>query len=97
MLHCGNVSFHKPVTFLKDSHFTKDDISVDITTATETFLEGKAAMFHGYPWHLYRNSRNRWNAELIRIPFFSQTSDEAFINMTPSLNIAIYKDLRKKS
>ena len=36
-------------TFLKDSHFTKDDISVDITTATETFLEGKAAMFHGYP------------------------------------------------
>ena len=35
------------------------------------------------------------DAELIRIPFFSQTSDEAFINMTPSLNIAFNKDLEK--
>ncbi len=81
-------------TFLKDSHFTKDDISVDITTATETFLEGKAAMFHGYP-ALIQEFQKQMDAELIRIPFFSQTSDEAFINMTPSLNIAFNKDLEK--
>ncbi len=81
-------------TFLKDSHFTKDDISVDITTATETFLEGKAAMFHGYP-ALMQEFQKQMDAELIRIPFFSQTSDEAFINMTPSLNIAFNKDLEK--
>ena len=54
-------------TFLKDSHFTKDDISVDITTATETFLEGKAAMFHGYP-ALIQEFQKQMDAELIRIP-----------------------------
>ena len=81
-------------TFLKDSHFTKDDISVDITTATETFLEGKAAMFHGYP-ALMQEYQEQMDAELTRIPFFSQISDEAFINMTPSLNIAFNKDLEK--
>ena len=41
--------FSETNTFLKDSHFTKDDINVDINTATQRFLEGKAAMFHGYP------------------------------------------------
>ena len=81
-------------TFLKDSHFTKDDISVDITTATETFLEGKAAMFHGYP-ALMQEYQEQMDAELTRIPFFSQISDEAFINMTPSLNIAFNKELEK--
>ena len=81
-------------TFLKDSHFTKDDISVDINTATETFLEGKAAMFHGYP-ALMQEFQKQMDAELIRIPFFSQISDEAFINMTPSLNIAFNKNLEK--
>ena len=81
-------------TFLKDSHFTKDDISVDINTATETFLEGKAAMFHGYP-ALMQEYQKQMDAELIRIPFFSQISDEAFINMTPSLNIAFNKNLEK--
>ena len=35
------------------------------------------------------------DAELTRIPFFSQISDESFINMTPSLNIAFNKDLEK--
>jgi len=35
------------------------------------------------------------DAELTRIPFFSQISDESFINMTPSLNIAFNKELEK--
>ena len=43
-------------------------------------------MFHGYP-ALIQEFQKRMDAKLIRIPFFSQTSDEAFINMTPSLNI----------
>ena len=86
--------FSETNTFLKDSHFTKDDISVDIDTATQMFLEGKAAMFHGYP-ALMQEFQEQMDAELIRIPFFSQTSDEAFINMTPSLNIAFNKDLEK--
>ena len=86
--------FSETNTFLRDSHFTKDDISVDINTATQMFLEGKAAMFHGYP-ALMQDFQEQMDAELIRIPFFSQISDEAFINMTPSLNIAFNKDLEK--
>ena len=86
--------FSETNTFLKDSHFTSDDISVDINTATQMFLEGKAAMFHGYP-ALMQEYQEQMDAELTRIPFFSQISDEAFINMTPSLNIAFNKDLEK--
>ena len=86
--------FSETNTFLKDSHFTKDDISVDINTATQRFLEGKAAMFHGYP-ALMQEYQEQMDAELTRIPFFSQISDESFINMTPSLNIAFNKDLEK--
>ena len=86
--------FSETNTFLKDSHFTEDDISVDIDTATQTFLDGKAAMFHGYP-ALMKEFQEQMDAELIRIPFFSQISDEAVINMTPSLNIAFNKDLEK--
>ena len=86
--------FSETNTFLRDSHFTKEDISVDINTATQMFLEGKAAMFHGYP-ALMQEFQEQMDAELIRIPFFSQISDEAFINMTPSLNIAFNKDLEK--
>ncbi len=86
--------FSETNTFLRDSYFTKEDISVDINTATQMFLEGKAAMFHGYP-ALMQEFQEQMDAELIRIPFFSQISDEAFINMTPSLNIAFNKDLEK--
>ena len=86
--------FSETNTFLKDSHFTSDDISVDINTATQMFLEGKAAMFHGYP-ALMQEFQEQMDAELTRIPFFSQISDEAFINMTPSLNIAFNKELEK--
>ena len=95
MMRYGNVFFQKPIHFLKDSHFTNDDISVDINTATQMFLEGKAAMFHGYP-ALMQEYQEQMDAELTRIPFFSQISDEAFINMTPSLNIAFNKDLEKE-
>mgnify|MGYP000612236111 CR=1 FL=1 len=61
--------FSETNTFLKDSHFTSDDISVDINTATQMFLEGKAAMFHGYP-ALMQEFQEQMDAELIRIPFF---------------------------
>ena len=61
--------FSETNTFLKDSHFTSDDISVDINTAAQMFLEGKAAMFHGYP-ALMQEFQEQMDAELTRIPFF---------------------------
>ena len=86
--------FAETSTFLKDSHFTEEDLNVDIDTATQTFVEGKAAMFHGYP-ALMQKFQKQMDAELIRIPFFSQTSNESFVNMNPSLNIAFNKDMEK--
>ena len=39
--------------------------------------------------------QKQMDAELIRIPYFSQTSDESYVYMTPSLNIAFNKNLEK--
>ena len=86
--------FSETNRFLKDSHFGKEDIYVDVNTASQTFVEGKAAMFHGYP-ALMKQLQTQMDAKLICMPFFSQTSDEAFVYMTPSLNIAFNKDLEK--
>ena len=49
MIHYGNVFFQKPVSFLKDSHFGKEDINIDVDTGIQMFVEGKSAMFHGHP------------------------------------------------
>ena len=39
--------------------------------------------------------QKQMDADLIRIPYFSQTSDESYVYMTPSLNIAFNKNLEK--
>ena len=44
--------------------------------------------------HLCSSCRHRW-MKLTRHSLFSQTSEEAFLYMTPSLNIAFNKDLEK--
>ncbi len=84
--------FSHTVALLKDSHFTQDDLSIDTDAAMELFTEGKAAMFHGSPVNL-KQCQEQMNAELVRVPYFSQTSDEGYIYMTPSLHIALNKDL----
>ena len=58
------------------------------------FVEGKSAMFHGHPT-VMQQLQKPMDAELIRIPYFSQTSDESYVYMTPSLNIAFNKNLEK--
>ena len=68
MTHYGNVFFRNQY-ISEGLTFTKDDISVDIDTATQMFLEGKAAMFHGYP-ALMQEIQEQMDAELTRIPFF---------------------------
>ncbi len=80
-------------TLLKDSKFTQEDLSVDTEAAMQQFVEGKAAMFHGSPVHLRQCQEQMGNAELVRLPYFSQTSDEGYIYMTPSLHVAFNKNL----
>ena len=86
--------FSETSQFLKDSHFSEEDINVNSNTGTQMFVEGKSAMFHGHPT-VMQQLQKQMDAELIRIPYFSQTSDESYVYMTPSLNIAFNKNLEK--
>ena len=87
--------FSETSQFLKDSHFSKEDINVNVNAGTQMFVEGKSAMFHGQPRDMQK-FQDQMDAELIRIPYFSQTSDSSFVYMFPSLNIAFNKELEKK-
>ena len=51
-------------------------------------------MFHGQPTDMQK-LQDQMDAELIRIPYFLQTSDSSFVYMFPSLNIAFNKELEK--
>ena len=86
--------FSETSQFLKDSYFGKEDINIDVDTGIQMFAEGKSAMFHGHPT-VMQQLQKQMDAELIRIPYFSQTSDESYVYMTPSLNIAFNKNLEK--
>ena len=86
--------FSETSQFLKDSHFSEEDINVNSNTGTQMFVEGKSAMFHGQPTDMQK-LQDQMDVELIRIPYFSQTSDSSFVYMFPSLNIAFNKELEK--
>ncbi len=79
-------------TLLEDSHFTQDDLSVDTDAAMQLFVEGRAAMFHGSPVHL-KQCQKQMDAQLVRVPYFSQTSNEGYVYMTPSLHVAMSRNL----
>ena len=72
--------FSETSQFLKDSHLSKEDINVNVNTGTQMFVEGKSAMFHGQPRDMQK-FQDQMDAELIRIPYFSQTSDSSFISL----------------
>ena len=84
--------FSETANLLKDSCFTQEDLDCDTDAAMQLFVEGKAAMFHGSPVHM-RQCQEQMDDELVRLPYFSQTSEERFIYMTPSLHIAFNKEL----
>ncbi len=85
--------FKHTSALLKDSCFTQDDLSVDTASAMKLFTDGEAAMFHGSPVHLRLCQSWMPDAELVRVPYFSQASDEGYIYMMPSLHVAFNKDL----
>ena len=84
--------FAQTATLLKDSGFTADDLSLDTDDAMRLFVEGKAAMFHGSPVH-FKQCQAQMSAELVRVPYFSQISNEGYVYMTPSLHIALNANL----
>ena len=89
----GHRVFSKTNQFLKDSYFTAEDVSLSIDDGTNMFVEKKSAIFHGTP-DIYKNlSQEMKDSELVRLPYFSQTSNEGYIYMHPSLNVALNSDL----
>ena len=89
----GHRVFSKTNQFLKDSYFTAEDVSLSIDDGTNMFVEKKSAIFHGTP-DIYKNlSQEMKDSELVRLPYFSQTSNDGYIYMHPSLNVALNSDL----
>ncbi len=86
--------FEETENFLRDSHFTEEDLGYGIDEAMQLFVDGKAAMFHGTPVNM-KACQESMDAELARIPYFSQTADEGFVYMNPSLNVAMNKKLEE--
>lgn len=80
--------------FLKDSHFTADDLNVNEDDGWATFVNKKSAMYHGTPEILKASEMEMNGDELIRLPYFSQDDGEGYIYMTPSLHIALNKNLK---
>lgn len=85
--------FTQAAKMLADSQFTADDLAVDTAAAMEQFTQGKAAMFHGSPIHFRQCKEAMPGKTLVRVPYFSQTSNEGYVYMTPSLHVALNKDL----
>lgn len=89
----GHRIFSKTHQFLKDSYFTAEDVNLSIDDGTNMFVEKKSAIFHGTP-DIYKTlSSQMSDSELVRLPYFSQTSNDGYIYMHPSLNVALNKDL----
>lgn len=81
-------------TFLKDTYLTEEDLDCNLETARESFVNGEAAMFRGTP-SVMEYLKSNMDSELIRLPFFSQTSDESWIYTYPSFNIAFNSRLEE--
>lgn len=80
--------------FIKDTHFTADDLNVGVDEGWEMFINEESAMFHGSP-EILKNSEKEMNgAELIRLPYFSQDDEEGHIYTSTSLHVALNKNLK---
>ena len=80
--------------FINDSHITADDLNVDLDTGWGMFLNEESAMFHGSSEVLRNSEKEMEGVELVRLPYFSQDDGEGYIYMTPSLHIALNKNLK---
>lgn len=81
-------------TFIKDTYLTEEDLDCSLETAREKFVNGETAMFRGTPSVMDYLKANM-DSELVRIPYFSQTSDESWIYTYPSFNIALNHELEE--
>ena len=84
--------FREVSTFAKDAGLGPEDAQRDYESAYEAFVSGKAAINCGTPGNLVEY-QSAMEDELVRLPYFSQTSDESWIYTYPSLNIAVNRSV----
>ena len=81
-------------SFVEDTYLTEEDMDCDLETAREKFVNGEAAMFRGTP-SVMEYLKSNMDSELVRVPYFSQTSDESWIYTYPSFNVALNSELEE--
>ncbi len=86
--------FSEVNTFIADSGLEASDLEKDSSDAMEMFADGEAAMFRGTP-SVMEELKGMTEDELVRIPYFSQTSDESWVYTYPSLNISMNSSLEE--
>ena len=86
--------FEQVNQFIKDSHFTVDDLNVNEDDGWTAFVNKESAMYHGTPEILKYSETDMGGDELIRLPYFSQDDGEGYIYTVPSLHVALNKNLK---
>lgn len=81
-------------TFIEDTYLTEEDLDCNLETTREKFVNGETAMFRGTP-SVMEYLKSNMDSELVRLPYFSQTSDESWIYTYPSFNIALNSELEE--
>lgn len=82
-------------TFIEDTYLTESELEYNIDAAREEFVSGRAAMFRGTP-SVMENLKSIMDDELVRLPYFSQTSEESWVYTYPSFNVALNAELEEK-
>lgn len=88
--------FSETNAFIQDMHMQASDANLELEEAKEMFINHQAAMFRATP-AVMEQLEEHMDDELVRIPYFSKTSDESWIYTYPSMNIALNKNLKKDS
>lgn len=86
--------FREVNRFIKDTGLDATDRQIGPDDAKQMFIDRKAAIFRGTPVHMVE-FQSQMKDELVRLPYFSQTSDESWIYSYPSLNLALNRELEE--
>lgn len=84
--------FREVITFAKDTGLGPEDAQRNYKSAYEAFVNGEAAITCGIPSNM-AGYQSAMEDELVRLPYFSQTSNESWIYTYPSLNLAMNRSV----
>ena len=80
--------FQEVNTFVKDTGLGAEDAQLSWTEIYEAFVGGTAAISCGTPANMVAYASDTTD-ELVRLPYFSQTSDDSWVYTYPSMSIAL--------